>query len=159
MTNTFELTYSVNAIKKVTELGPIEVVTKSITTGDHHCEFHCEGEPTRTPYRIDYSVDVNEYQITDAKLSCDAGASCSYSQVGGVNYTKNTAYAAFDVWSRPSTWTLTIQRQKIQNVAGETVQIDSGQLEVGKSFIIEHDKSLYQDIELEVNMPLSLIHI
>jgi hypothetical protein len=51
-----EVTYSVNGIKKATELGPVETDTKSIPTGDHHCESSCDGESTRTSYRIDYRV-------------------------------------------------------------------------------------------------------
>jgi hypothetical protein len=152
-----EITYSVNGIKKATELGPIETDIKSIKTGDHHCDRDCKGEPTRTSYRIDYSVNVNEYVITDAKLSCDAGASCSFNQVRAVNHTNNTAYGAFDVWSRESTWTLTVQRRKILNVDGETVQIDSDQLKTGKSFVVEHDTALYRDVELEANMPFGVI--
>lgn len=152
-----EVTYSVNGIIKETTLGPIEVDTKSIQTGDHHCKRDCRGEPTRTAYRIDYAVPVNQYEITDAKLSCDAGASCGYNQVRGVAHTKNTAYGAFDVWSRPSMWTLTVQRRKILDVDGKTVQIDSDELKAGKSFVVEHDRALYKDIELEVNMPFGVI--
>lgn len=152
-----ELTYSVNGIKKATQLGSVETDTKSIKTGDHHCSSSCKGEPTRTSYRIDYSVNVDEYVISDAKLKCDAGASCSYMQIHGVGHTKNTAYGSFDVWSRPSTWTLTVQRQKILSVDGDTVQIDSDQLKSGKAFVVEHDKALYKDIELEVNMPFGVL--
>lgn len=152
-----EVTYSVNGITKAIALGPIEVDTESIQTGDHHCPRNCKGEPTRTAYRINYAVKVNEYEITDAKLSCDAGASCSYNQVKGVGHTKNTAYGAFEVWSRPSTWTLTVQRRKILDVDGKTVQIDSDELKAGKSFVVEHDMALYKDIELEVNMPFGVI--
>jgi hypothetical protein len=152
-----EVTYSVNGIKKATKLGPTEADTKSTKTGDHHCSSSCKGEPTRTSYRIDYAINVNEYVIVDAKLTCDAGASCSFNQVRGVGHTKNTAYASFDVWSRPSTWTLTVQRQKILDVDGETVQIDSDQLNSGKSFVVVHDTSEYRDIELEVKMPFGII--
>ena len=73
------------------------------------------------------------------------------------NSSKNTAHGSFDVWSRPSTWTLTVKRKKILHVDGETVQIDSDKLKVGKAFVVTHDKKLYKDIELEVNMPFGTI--
>lgn len=155
--STSEITYSVNGVKKSTELGPVETDTKSIKTGNHHCERNCKGEPTRTAYRIDYGVNPNDYVIVGAKLTCDAGASCSFNQVRGVDHTKNTAYGAFDVWSRESTWTLTVQRQKIIAVDGQSVQIASGHLKTGKSFIVEHDTFLYNSVELEANMPFGVI--
>jgi hypothetical protein len=151
--NAADVVYSVNGIKKATKLGPVESDSKSIKTGDHHCDSDCKGEPTRTSYRIDYRVNVNEYKIIDAKLSCDAGASCSYNQVRGVSHTNNTAYGSFDVWSRQSTWTLTVKRQQLMSVDGDTVQVDSDQIKAGKSFVVVHDTKLYSDIELEVTMP------
>lgn len=155
--NASEVTYSVNGIKKATKLGAVETDTKSIKTGDHHCDSDCKGEPTRTSYRIDYRVNINEYVIIDAKLTCDAGASCSYKKIRNVGHTKNMAYGSFDVWSRPSTWTLTVQRKKILDVDGKTVQIDSDKLKSGKSFVVVHDKAVYRDIELEVNMPFGVL--
>ncbi|MEZ9169060.1 hypothetical protein BCV09_17960 [Vibrio cyclitrophicus] len=145
--------YAVNGIEYATKLGPKEIDTKSIRTGDHHCSSSCKGEPTRTPYRIDYRVDPKKYKIVGANLSCDAGSSCSYNAVKGTNFTSNTAYGSFDVWSRPSTWTLTVSRQPIIETDGDIKQIDSDRVRAGRSFVIVHDVKQYKDIELEFTMP------
>ncbi|EPX4130577.1 hypothetical protein ACW0FT_003726 [Vibrio alginolyticus] len=149
----FSIVYAVNAIEYATKLGPIETDTKSINTKDHHCDSNCKGEPTRTAYRIDYSVNPLEYKIVGASLACDAGASCSYNGNRKTGFTNNTAFGSFDVWSRPSKWTLTIQRQPILNIDGKIHQIDSDHVRSGRSFVIIHDTSKYKAIELEVTMP------
>ena len=150
------ITYSVNGITKAISYGPAETVVKSLTTGNHHCDSDCRGEPTRTPYRIDYRVDVNQYEITDAKLTCTGGP-CAYSQVKSVSHTKNTAYGAFDVWTRPTNWTLTITQKKKNQTNGDIVQIDSDEIQPGKAFIVNHDASKYLDVELEAKMPFGVI--
>ncbi|NGN97827.1 hypothetical protein G5S52_09160 [Grimontia sp. S25] len=152
-----KITYSVNGIKSAISLGPVETKTQSIKTGDHHCESDCKGEPTRTAYRIDYSVDPAKYIIVGVKLNCDGGASCSFNQVRNVNHSETAAWGTFDVWSRPSTWTLTVDVRKKNIVDGDVIQIDSDELKAGKSFIVTHDKDTYKDIELEANMPFGVL--
>ncbi|GAA6213273.1 hypothetical protein NBRC116602_30140 [Hyphomicrobiales bacterium 4NK60-0047b] len=134
------------------ELGAVETKTKTIKTGDHHCESSCKGEPTRTAYRIDMSFDQKEYKVVGASLSCNSGL-CAYSHSHGTGYSNNTAWGTFDVWSRPMNWTLNVQVRSKKTIGGSAEQIDSDTVDGGKIFIVSYDKSKFQSIYLDVDLP------
>jgi hypothetical protein len=126
--------------------------TKTITTGDHHCESSCKGEPTRTGYRIEDRAQGPNEQIVDASLSCDSGL-CAFSQVISVNHNTTSSYATFDVWSRPMNWTLTTTFVPIEWVQGDRKQIDNDRVEAGSVFLIEHDRRNFIGIDMDVEIP------
>jgi len=143
---------NINGIKSKTILGKEETRIKSIITGNHHCSHSCKGEPTRTPYRIDYNVLASKFKIIDAKIECGSGP-CAYSGDISVKHTETSAWATFDVWSRPTTWTLNVTVKPIKIISGMVEQIDSDEVEKGKTFIVEHDINKYIDVEIETKLP------
>jgi len=133
-------------------LGDVIQFTKSLTTGNHHCEEYCKGEPTRTSYRIEQTIDQSKYKVVGASLSCDS-ALCGYAKSHGAKFNESSASGTFDVWSRPMLWTLTtsVQEKKIEK--GEPVQIDSDAIKPGKTFIIENNITEYLNVLIDVDVP------
>jgi len=82
------------------------VRSQLLTTGDHHCARDCRGEPTRTGYRIVLDAPSGS-RLANPALRCVSGP-CAFSQVLSVQLENGgaRARAAFDVWSRPTTWQL-----------------------------------------------------
>jgi hypothetical protein len=95
--------------------GEPQEVLKELVTLDHHCEGDCRDEPTRTNYSIRLEVKDNtgrlltpsEGYLKDPKLNCMEGPCGGWNQVKEVRLlNKTTAYASWDVWTRPTRWRL-----------------------------------------------------
>ena len=87
----------------------------TLTTADHHCEKHCRGEPTRTRYKLSYQAPIGMY-VANPRLNCIAGPCQAWNQVHSTNIVNggHAAEAIFDVWSRPTTWVLTVDLVRYQ---------------------------------------------
>lgn len=83
--------------------------SKTITTKDHHCSSNCKGEPTRTPYKIELKVEEG-MRVRNPRLKCIVGPCGGWNSIGGVFVQDKgtTAVGIFDVWSKPTTWILTV---------------------------------------------------
>lgn len=92
--------------------------SRTKTTGNHHCERNCEGEPTRTNYTIEFDADPGERFIGNPDLKCVSGAGCPYSHANYARIEGNGQRAAssFDVWGHPSTWELSVDTERLQEV-------------------------------------------
>jgi len=142
----------INGVTKASELGEIETKLTSLKTGNHHCDSNCEGEPTRTTYSLNYSADRSKHMVVDASLSC-GGEGCGWSGNRSVQKTNSAAWATFDVWGRESTWTLNVSVRPVISVPGPVEQVDSDQVQLGKTFVVEHDTNRYLDVEIETILP------
>lgn len=91
------------------ELTSVGIVEQSIMMGDHHCANDCRGEPTRTSYVITLRAKAGHI-LRSPKVQCE-GSGCGYSQVLFVTVGDDIreARASFDIWSRPTSWTLTAE--------------------------------------------------
>jgi hypothetical protein len=47
--------------------------SKTLTTGNHNCDFDCRGEPTRTGYSSSLSVTGDNKRLANPRLSCVTG--------------------------------------------------------------------------------------
>ena len=87
-------------------------VSNEKSTGNHDCSRDCKGEPTRTNYSIEVSVDefsvpkVGDKKLLNPQLSCISGP-CTFSGGRKVKLVDTSkAKASFDVWSKPTTWSV-----------------------------------------------------
>lgn len=91
------------------------------TTGDNHCGggmFGCSGEDRRTRYTLDITVGTTD-RLTNPRLNCLSGPCGGWFHIWHVIITNDghRAEAAFDTWSRPTTWRLTCDWEKLQRVS------------------------------------------
>lgn len=126
--------------------------TKSLKTGDHHCDRDCKGEPTRTGYRIEMRPENKNEKFTGASVACES-ALCGFSQTHYVRHSATLASTAFDVWSRPMLWTLTATVTPFEIVRGDQTQLDNDRVKAGTVFQVEHNKREYLDVDMDVRLP------
>lgn len=98
-------------------------VSKNKPTRNHHCSRHCKGEPTRTNYSVEVSIDdfsspkLGDKKLMNPKVSCIAGP-CGFSKSYGVKLVGSIkARASFDVWSKPTTWSVKADVYQFQVVS------------------------------------------
>ena len=97
---------------------PFRRWTRDIRTGDHHCgggPFSCRGEDRRTRYELDITVGADEF-LVNPRLDCIDGP-CGFSKVWQTIVTNDghRAFTAFDTWSRPTTWRLSADSERLEN--------------------------------------------
>ena len=83
--------------------------SKTIQTGNHHCSSNCRGEPTRTQYKIELKA-ADGKRVRNPRLKCISGPCGGWNSIGGlfVQDMGTKAVGVFDVWSKPTTWVLTV---------------------------------------------------
>lgn len=115
--------------------------SEQLQTGDHNCRRKCRGEPTRTTYQIEMTADANERFVDPVGLQCIGGPCGGWNAVGLVSQNGDTATASWDVWSRPTTWRLTVgtevRRSRLEERRSNTIPTRYGAeftLTVGQDF-------------------------
>ncbi|ETR65797.1 MAG: hypothetical protein OMM_05916 [Candidatus Magnetoglobus multicellularis str. Araruama] len=96
------------------ELTSVGVMEHSLVTGDHHCESDCRGEPTRTNYVLTLKARPGHI-LRNPKVRCE-GEGCGWSRTLFITVGDDgrEARASFDVWSRPTRWTISAESFKLE---------------------------------------------
>jgi hypothetical protein len=102
---------------------PAEPQTAMLRTGNHHCSSDCGGNPTRTNYEIVVRAPQGTRISSDprAGLACVGGPCGGWLHVNGcyLRAEGREAVCSIDVWSRRTSWRLTVQTERLVTVAGD----------------------------------------
>jgi hypothetical protein len=87
------------------------------STGDNHCFSFCEGEPTRKNYQL-VLESAPDTELRNPRLTCISGPCQGWNNVNYIHQENQgrRVVASFDTWGHPTTWQLSAEQVKLDDV-------------------------------------------
>jgi hypothetical protein len=150
----------------------IGIATTTRSTGDNHCSLPfglCAGEPTRRNYQL-LLESASDAELRNPRLTCISGPCEGWNEVHDVHLENQgrRVVASFDTWSHPTTWQLTADQVKLDDVLhiwqrvkrGDTFEVRvkdglpppriEGTAQDGTRFVFEAGKPIQGNVVQEV---------
>jgi hypothetical protein len=96
---------------------PAEPKFATKSTHNNHCERDCKREPTRRNYTLSLDADPG-FQLRNPRITCLSGPCGGWRKVHWVRLEngKTRAKASWDTWSHPTTWQLSADQVRLEEL-------------------------------------------